>query len=675
MTAKPEYQSIVDFTPGALLPRATIRTGFVEPFRFDSPNQLKAIVLESLAHNASDLFFQPGLPIVASINGSLQALMQRPLDDGEMRNLIKWAGSRDTALTDTMQGISVNARYEVTDPTVVDERGAAMRYGFRANISPIDYLGGTSAQIVMRPIPRDPLNIHQVGLSEELARAACPADGIVYIAGSTGSGKTTTFGAIIRYLMENDTPIKGNLITCEEPIEFTYQNILSKHSIIVQSQVPQHFASFMASNREGMRRKPGLIMIGELRDEETIRASVEASLTGHPVFGTVHATDVASVVRRLISRFPSSERATAIYDIVESARFIMAQRLIKGIDGRRLAAREYLILTPEIRDELANLDDMGRVTARVREFVLSHGHSFVKEAQTLYESGQITFEVARELAGAESHQLNPDAPVSVIIPAPNADERQMPGVSPVVPTTPVVLAPQYIPVAVNLPEEILNIDVTSFAEANDVSAIAEDHPVPAPAPELSSAEDSIHAVELRHEEQAVPSDFAESSENQPEPMASYQSSTAETALASIANIVDEPDRVEEGGHLESSSEEPEVSPFQQGGQDLLPASSEDGQDSNSWCQSVMEPFVTESHEALSREETDISNPVSTELPPTVPEEVVQAAPAGRPDFKTYADYQRWITEEQGAQGADAGSGSATHKPELPPVKPKKSWWQ
>ncbi|MGK9007559.1 ATPase, T2SS/T4P/T4SS family, partial [Citrobacter europaeus] len=95
-----------------------------------------------------------------------------------------------------------------------------------------------------------------------------------------------------------------------------FQSIGSRHSIIVQSQIPTHFADFYEANREAMRRKPGLIMIGEMRDEETIRAAIEASLTGHPAFGTVHATNVAAVARRLISRFDVADRATAIYDIV-----------------------------------------------------------------------------------------------------------------------------------------------------------------------------------------------------------------------------------------------------------------------------------------------------------------------------------------------------------------------
>ena len=389
-----DFNSLV---PGALLPRVTYFTDYRDPFRFDTSGLFKSLMLESLQHKASDVFIQPGLPVCARINGTMMALTHRPLDDSEIRNILKWAAGRDTAETDIVSGMAVNARYELFDPKQKDARGAKIRHGYRVNASPIQYWGNTSAQIVMRMIPTDPPKYHDLGLSEELVRAATPRDGIVYVAGATGSGKTATFAAIIRYILEHDTAIKGNLITHEEPIEFTFEAVQSEHSIIAQSQIPTHFENFYMANREGMRRKPGLIMIGEMRDEETIRASIEASLTGHPVFGTVHAINVAAVIRRLISRFPENERATAIFDIVETARLIIAQRLIKGTDGKLLAAREYLNFDEEVRETLIELDQMGKVTHRVKELVEEKGHSFKKEAQCLYDQGLIDQHTARDL--------------------------------------------------------------------------------------------------------------------------------------------------------------------------------------------------------------------------------------------------------------------------------------
>jgi len=377
----------VGIDAGGLLPRAESKTGFVPPQRFILIEQFKGVMLEALAHDASDVYIQPGLPICARINGDLMALTNSTLDESEVKYMVKWTSGRDTAETDILSGVPVNARYELFSPTKLDARGAKVRHGYRVNISPI----------LLRAIPNEPIPYHKLGLSEQLVRDCIPRDGIVYVAGATGSGKTTTFAAIIRYILENDTPIKGNLLTHEEPIEFTYDTINSRHSILVQSEIPHHFRDFYAANREAMRRKPGLILIGEMRDEATIRAGVEASLTGHPVYATVHATDVPSVMRRLISRFPVNDRATAIYDIVDTARMIMAQRLVKGVDGKLIAVREYLKFTDEIREELAALDQMGKVTGVIARIVEQKGHSFRREAATLLEQGRITEQVAHSI--------------------------------------------------------------------------------------------------------------------------------------------------------------------------------------------------------------------------------------------------------------------------------------
>jgi defect-in-organelle-trafficking protein DotB len=104
------------------------------------------------------------------------------------------------------------------------------------------------------------------------------------MAGETGSGKSTTLSSFIRYILEEDTHIQGNIITIEEPIEFRYNEIQSRHSVISQSQVPEHFSSFALAVREAMRRKPALLLVGELRDQESFSAAIELSQTGHPYF-------------------------------------------------------------------------------------------------------------------------------------------------------------------------------------------------------------------------------------------------------------------------------------------------------------------------------------------------------------------------------------------------------
>jgi defect-in-organelle-trafficking protein DotB len=337
-------------------------------------------------------------PVCAKVSGRLHAVTSRELDDDEVRQILKWAADRETAETDLVEARPVNGRYEIFDPVKKTHTGARVRHAYRVNAVSILCEGVQSAQIVIRAIPQEPPTPDEVGLGDEILEYMTPRDGIVYVAGATGSGKTTSMAAVIRYILEGDTPIKGSIVTYEEPIEFQFHNIVSSHSIIVQTQVPDMIRSFAEAIREAMRRAPKLISIGELRDQETIMAAVEASLTGHTVFGTVHANDAATVMRRLISRFPEEERSTAIFDIVETSRFIMAQRLVRKTDGGLVAAREYLRLDEASRDKLSSLTDMGRVTQAVKQLVQEKGHSFAKEAERLYRANLIDDRVARELA-------------------------------------------------------------------------------------------------------------------------------------------------------------------------------------------------------------------------------------------------------------------------------------
>lgn len=383
--------------PGELLERLNRKTDFIDPYRFDRPEYFKNMMLETLAHKVSDIYIQPGLPVVVKLHGKLKAVTKGNLDSSEIKGILKILTDRDTAITDIISQKPVNDRYELFDPVKLDSRGGRVRYAYRVNASPIAHHGDTSCQIVIRAIPENPPLLEEVGLELEIFNQMTPSDGIVYVAGTTGSGKTTTFAAVCRRILEYDTPIKGNLLSHEEPIEYSYGNIQSKHSIFLQSQIPSHFTDFYKANREAMRRAPGLVLIGELRDEETIRAAIELSLTGHPVFATVHAGTVAATTRRLISRFPESERATAIYDIVETTRFMMAQRLVPSTDGKQVAAREYLAFDEEMREELMSMSDMGRVTAMVKKFVKEKGHSFAAEADRLLEAGLIDQIVARKL--------------------------------------------------------------------------------------------------------------------------------------------------------------------------------------------------------------------------------------------------------------------------------------
>jgi defect in organelle trafficking protein DotB len=364
----------------------------VPPF-FQEEDQFKSLIYEAVMQGCSDIFLQPFRPALILKNQNLYSITERTLSETELTSFVMWVSGRATATTDIAEGQSVDARYEIFDRSgKKDQNGNRERFAFRVNISGILSYGMTNYQIVMRLIPNMPPKLNEVGLSAEFVKEQCtPENGMILVCGQTGSGKSTTFAAIIRYILENDTKIKGNIITAEQPIEYTYELIKSNHSVITQSEIPTHFKTFALANEAAMRRRPNLAMIGELRDAETIQAAVELSLTGHPVFATVHSNTVATVVKRMISRFPPNLQMSAIADIVETTRLIIAQRLIpKCHEEGLIAVREHLQFTQEIRQYLASLKDVSKIVFEIDSLVKSKGVSFKHQANELYAQGLIS---------------------------------------------------------------------------------------------------------------------------------------------------------------------------------------------------------------------------------------------------------------------------------------------
>ena len=140
--------------------------------------------------------------------------------------------------------------------------------------------------------------------------------------------------------------------------------------------------------RNALRRKPGLILVGEARDQETIEAVIDAALTGHPVYTTVHANGVADTMRRMVTIFPHAERETRMFDLIESVKVIMWQCLVPGVDGKRVALREFLVLTEEVRDALLERG-VAEIVSAMREQLNKHGQPILADAQRKFDEGLI----------------------------------------------------------------------------------------------------------------------------------------------------------------------------------------------------------------------------------------------------------------------------------------------
>lgn len=371
------------------------RTDLREPGRYDLEEHLKAALLEAVAHKVSDVYLQPGEPILVNAYGMLYAITRKRLDYAELEGIATWVSGQKDAVAQLAQRKPIDASYEVFDPKEVDPLGRQLRHRFRVNVTAHDFRGLMGIQVVMRYIISEPPPLSMLQLEPEIIENITPRDGIVYVTGATGSGKTTTFAGLMRYIAENDTPIKGNIVTGEAPIEFKFDTLPRTHSIFIQSEIGRHFETFADFVRADMRRHPALIMVGESRDQETIEAAIEASNTGHPVWTTAHAKSVAGTFRRLVSRIDKDQQGAVLFDIITTVQMVVSQTLVPKIGGGVYPLREYLVVTDALRNQFYDCDDPNRISAFVQSAVNKHGRTMLSVAKEAWQKGIIGEETYR----------------------------------------------------------------------------------------------------------------------------------------------------------------------------------------------------------------------------------------------------------------------------------------
>ena len=278
---------------------------------------------------ASDLHLVSGQQPALRILGDVERIKYKTLDSDDLRSMLYEIAPEDKIKVFEETG-DIDFGYEIP--------GVAR---YRANFFMQKY--GVAA--VFREIPSTILTTTQLGLPAVISKLASLPRGLVVVTGPTGSGKSTTLAAIID---EANTNRKDHIITIEDPIEFVHK---SKNCIINHREVELHTKSFSAALRGALREDPDIILVGEMRDLETISLAIEAASTGHLVFGTLHTTSAAKTVDRIIEVFPSSEQAQIRSTLSDGLRAVIAQVLFKRIDKKaRCAALEILIATPAARN-------------------------------------------------------------------------------------------------------------------------------------------------------------------------------------------------------------------------------------------------------------------------------------------------------------------------------------
>lgn len=349
-----------------------------EPMRFLVAD-LDRLLLHCEYLHASDITIQTEQKVFAEVYGRLYPMTRRKLTNAEVSEMLNSIyGANGSA--QILSGRDVDTHYEFK-PTRAD------RFRYRVNGTGCMVGGFDGIQITLRSIPVTPPLLETMNLPPALVEACQPAQGVVYVTGATGSGKSTLLASLIRDLAEQPDSNR-KILTYEAPIEFVYDEIETTSAVVSQSEIPRHLPSFDAGVRNALRRKPRAILVGEARDKDTIAAVIEAAVTGHPVYTTLHTNGVAETIRRLVMSFPLEERNGRTIDIIETIRVAIWQILVPSTDGKRVALREYLIFDERVRDALLETPPE-MVTAQVRTLLATYGQRMDVDAKQKFEAGII----------------------------------------------------------------------------------------------------------------------------------------------------------------------------------------------------------------------------------------------------------------------------------------------
>jgi twitching motility protein PilT len=289
--------------------------------------RLDALLKAMIEKNASDLFISAGSPPTFKIHGEVQPTTTAPLTPDFSQQLL-YEILNEAQQRKFEESMDLDFAYEIS--------GVAR---FRGNF--FQQRKGISG--VFRMIPMKILTVEELGMPEVIMKLARSNRGLILVTGTTGSGKSTTLAAMVDLRNREKTE---HILTLEDPLEFVHEN---KKCLVHQRQIGEHSHSFSAALRAALREAPDVILVGEMRDLETISMAITAAETGHLVYGTLHTSSAAKTVDRIIDAFPEDQQNQVRTMLADSLRGVISQTLVKRADGQgRVAAMEILVSTPAI---------------------------------------------------------------------------------------------------------------------------------------------------------------------------------------------------------------------------------------------------------------------------------------------------------------------------------------
>lgn len=338
--------------------------------------QITDLLAFGVKNKASDLHLSAGLPPMIRVNGDIRRINLPELSAEEVGKMIA-SIMNDYQRKEYQQNLETDFSFELPNVS-------------RFRVNAFNTERGPAA--VMRTIPSKVLTLEELRVPAIFQKIAELPRGLVLVTGPTGSGKSTTLAAMIDYINNNDA---GHILTIEDPIEFVHQ---SKKSLVNQRELHQHTHSFANALRSALREDPDVILVGEMRDPETIGLALTAAETGHLVFGTLHTTGAAKTVDRIVDVFPAGEKEMVRSMLSESLQAVISQTLLKTKDGNgRVAAHEIMISNPAVRN-LIRENKIAQINS-----TLQTGQKFGMQTldqclQQLVRENRISIDVARAKA-------------------------------------------------------------------------------------------------------------------------------------------------------------------------------------------------------------------------------------------------------------------------------------
>ncbi|HAY46211.1 MAG TPA: twitching motility protein PilT [Gammaproteobacteria bacterium] len=326
-------------------------------------------------NGASDLHISAGLPPMIRIDGDIKKINLPALEQEDVQAMI-FDIMNDKQRKAFEENLETDFSFEIPDLA-------------RFRVNAFNQKRGAAA--VFRTIPTKILTLEELNAPDIFKEISLKPRGIVLVTGPTGSGKSTTLAAMVNHVNENE---HAHILTIEDPIEFVHE---SKNSLINQRELNEHTHGFDSALRSALREDPDVILVGEMRDLETISLALTAAETGHLVFGTLHTTSAPKTVDRIIDVFPAAEKAMVRSMLSESLQAVISQTLLKKIGGGRVAAHEIMMATGAIRN-LIREDKVAQMYSTIQTGQASGMETLDQCLLRLVQKRLITTRDAREKA-------------------------------------------------------------------------------------------------------------------------------------------------------------------------------------------------------------------------------------------------------------------------------------